>query len=114
MPTNRTPLRRVTRRKIDAQTVAIWQVICEIYASPQDREEPEPIGRSGEFWDLNHQLCQRIGHWFWYMNLPIFCTEPEPPDWMASNPARAENWRQAHRWRVLLLEAAARRGNSSV
>ena len=108
MPTNRTARHRPTRRRIDAQTVAIWQIICEINASPRDRDEPEPIGRNAEFWSLNRELCQRLGHWFWYMNMPIFCAETDPPDWMLHNPQRAANWRVAYRWRVLLIEAAQR------
>ena len=39
------------------------------------------------------------------MNLPIETDSATPPQFMTNNLDRAENWREAYRWRCLLMEA---------
>jgi hypothetical protein len=39
------------------------------------------------------------------MNFPIETDSATPPQFMTNNLDRAENWREAYRWRCLLMEA---------
>jgi hypothetical protein len=41
------------------------------------------------------------------MNFPIETDSATPPQFMTNNLDRAENWREAYRWRCLLMEAEA-------
>ena len=100
MPTNRTAVRRVTRRKIDAETLRLWRAIGEI--GPKDRE------RRREFVDLNCQLCTRLGIWWGFMIFPAEVDGPEPPEYLRHNSLQAPVWRRAWRWRGLLMEAEAK------
>jgi hypothetical protein len=104
MPTNRTRIRRVTRRKIDAQAWDLWHAIREIAADPVAREQDEPIGRHREYIDLNCQLCSRLGLWWGHMIFPIDAVTPEPPGYIAHNAWQAAAWGAAHHWRKLLDE----------
>ena len=106
MPTNRTAIRRVTRRRLDAQALALWKAIREI--SPKDREEYEPLGSHREYIELNCQLCTRLGIWWGFMIFPVEVECPEPPEYMRDNSLQAPVWRQAYRWRCLLMEAEAK------
>ena len=106
MPTNRTAIRRVTRRRLDAQALALWKAIREI--SPKDREEYEPLGRHREYIELNCQLCTRLGIWWGFMIFPAEVEFPEPPAYKRDNALQAPVWRQAYRWRCLLMEADAK------
>lgn len=60
MATNRTRIRRAMRRRLDAQSLAMWQTLREIAANPTDRDEYEPIGRHAEFIQLNCDLCRKL------------------------------------------------------
>jgi hypothetical protein len=100
LPTNRTTRARPTRRRIDAQTLRLWREIVALYENPAARE-------SREFGDLNVALCARLGLKWSFMRWPILCG-PEVPDYLQHNAMQADAWRAAHRWRCLLIEAAAR------
>ena len=105
MTTKRTPIRRDRRARLTPEALACWLVIREIAESPTDRDEYEPVGRHREYVDLNIKLCRLIGLEWTYMNFPIEIDSPTPPLFMNHNPPRAENWRQAWRWRCLLMQA---------
>ena len=104
MPTNRTAVRRVSRRKIDAETLRLWKVIREITRGPRGLRRV----RHREYIDLNCQLCTRLGIWWGFMIFPIKADRPEPPEYKRDNSLQAEVWRRAHRWRGLLTEAEAK------
>jgi hypothetical protein len=106
MPTNRTPIRRASRRKIDAEALALWKAIREI--SPQERAEYEPLGRHREYINLNCQLCSHLGIWWGFMIFPAEVDDPEPPAHLRHNSLQAPVWRRAYRWRGLLMEAEAK------
>ena len=103
MPTKRTPIRRVARRRIDAEALRLWKLIREI--NPADRKEYEPLGRHREYIGLNCQLCTRLGIWWGWMIFPAEVDRPEPRGYMQHNPPQAEVWQRAYRWRCLLMEA---------
>lgn len=103
MPTNRTPIRRVARRRVDAEALRLWKLIREI--SPADRKEYEPLGRHREFVHLNCQLCTHLGIWWGWMIFPVEVEQSEPPGYMQHNPPQVEVWRRAYRWRCVLMKA---------
>jgi hypothetical protein len=101
-----TPIRRVSRRKVDAQALTLWRAIRDI--SPVDRAEYEPIGRRREYIDANCQLCSHLGIWWGFVLWPAEVDSPEPPGHLRHNSLQAPVWRRAYRWRCLLMEAEAK------
>ena len=92
------------RHRIAPEALAVWLVLREIAKDPTDRDEAEPVGRHREYINLNFKLCGLLGFWP-YFNLPIETDSATPPQFMTNNLDRAENWREAYRWRCLLMEA---------
>jgi hypothetical protein len=105
MTTKRIPIRRDRRARLTPETVALWIVLREIEDDP-DGKEWEPEGRYREYLDGTNELCRRLGLWWGHSN-PLDATTAEPPDWMAHNELQADAWREAYRWRCLLIEAEA-------
>lgn len=105
MSTKRVPIRRTMKNRITPEALAVWLVLREIAEDPTDRDEYEPVGRHREYMDLNFKLCGLLGFWPYFMNFPIETDSATPERYMLHNPDRAENWREAYRWRCLLLEA---------
>ena len=112
MPTTRTPLRRNLRRRITpeakqvfARAVALEPVYhsCEHSVNCRSTRIGKHCKECDEYLDLYVQL-----HRFLALHpgqtSPISAVVPDPPDYIARQPLKAANWRQAYALRLELQE----------
>jgi hypothetical protein len=98
-------VRKDIRPRITPQTLAMWQVLREIFETPTDLNEDEPVGRRQEYIDLNLELSERLGLLFGTMIFPVEVLSPEPPGYMLHNGLLSDAWRNAYYWRSQLMAA---------
>ncbi len=79
--------------KITPELIELWARLLDIRATDDD-EEWEPVGRRREYLDGTVELNRALGVRPWEES-PVTAEDPEPPDWMESNPMRCDGWRKA-------------------